>query len=56
MTKYEIINLYGFPVSTTQINLEVFKNINNFILHTDNLPQRALDGMKTLKKYKTIRI
>lgn len=56
LTKYKIINLYGFPVSTAQINLEGFKNVNNFILHTDNLPQRALDGMKTLKKYKTIKI
>lgn len=56
LPKYKIINLYGFPVSTTQINLESLKNINNYILDTGNLPQRAFDGMKTLKKYQTIKI
>ena len=53
-TKYNKINLYSFPVSTVQINLEKFKQINNILILTENLPQRARDGMKTIKKYSKI--
>tara|TARA_B100000029_G_scaffold508579_1_gene595830 strand:- start:85 stop:609 length:525 start_codon:yes stop_codon:yes gene_type:complete len=52
--KYNKINLYSFPVSTVQINLEKFDKINNFLILTNNLPQRGIDGMQTLKKYKKI--
>ena len=50
LKKYKTINLYAFPVSTVQINLEKFSFIKNFVLITDNLPQRSFDGMRTLKK------
>ena len=50
LLKYNKINLYSFPVSTTQINLENFPNIKNHFFITDNLPQRAFDGLKALKK------
>ena len=53
-TKYNKINLYSFPVSTVQLNLEKFKQINNILILTENLPQRARDGMKTIKKYSKI--
>ncbi len=55
-TKYNKINLYSFPVSTVQINLEKFKQINNILILTENLPQRARDGMKTIKKYSKVLI
>ena len=54
--KYKHINIYSLPVSTAQINLEKFKQIKNFILITNNLPQRGIDGIHTLKSYKKIRI
>ena len=50
LKKYKRINLYAFPVSTAQINLEKYNFIKNFVLITDNLPQRSFDGMKALKK------
>ena len=55
-SKYDKINLYCYPVSTVQINLERFKEINNILILTDKMPQRAYDGMKVLKKYSTVRI
>ena len=55
-TKYNKINLYAFPVSTVQLNLEKFKQIKNILILTENLPQRARDGMKTIKKYSKVSI
>ena len=35
---------------------EKFKQINNILILTENLPQRAHDGMKTIKKYSKVLI
>ena len=56
MQKYKYVNIFSLPVSTVQINLEKFKQIKNFILIINNLPQRGIDGIQTLKSYKKIRI
>tara|TARA_B110000003_G_C16650574_1_gene533947 strand:+ start:1353 stop:2324 length:972 start_codon:yes stop_codon:yes gene_type:complete len=56
ITNYDQINLYCYPVSTVQINLEKFREINNILILTDDMPQRAFDGIKILKKYSKVYI